>query len=311
MKSYIYDNKNNLINFINNNLLEKNNYKIMILFPDNKINIKNEILGELKDTNFKFNINTHNIGLTNNDIIIIFNEEIIMKYDIKHLKKMALLGDMIANISHQWRQPLSVITSSASAMLLHRDLKILDDNTFEKFANNIISQGQFLAQTIDTFRSYIKKDNKVVKTILQDEIKITLKILESVFAQNYIKVTNKTLKKDNVNINIIKGEFSQVLINIITNAKDVFMLNNIKNKEIIIDLKKNNNKCIICIEDNAGGVDGNIIDKIFKEGFTTKENEGTGIGLSMSYDIVTEHLNGDLYVKNTKKGAKFFIELPL
>jgi len=311
MKSYIYDNKNNLVNFIKNNLLEKNNYKIMILFPDNKINIKNEILGELKDTNFKFNINTHNIGLTNNDIIIIFNEEIIMKYDIKHLKKMALLGDMIANISHQWRQPLSVITSSASAMLLHRDLKILDDNTFEKFANNIISQGQFLAQTIDTFRSYIKKDNKVVKTILQDEIKITLKILESVFAQNYIKVTNKTLKKDNVNINIIKGEFSQVLINIITNAKDVFMLNNIKNKEIIIDLKKNNNKCIICIEDNAGGVDGNIIDKIFKEGFTTKENEGTGIGLSMSYDIVTEHLNGDLYVKNTKKGAKFFIELPL
>ena len=311
MKSYIYDNKNNLINFINNNLLEKNNYKIMILFPENKINKKNEILDELNDINFKFNINTQNIGLNNNDIILIFNEEILMKYDIKHLKKMALLGDMIANISHQWRQPLSVITSSASAMLLHKVLKILDDNTFEKFANNIISQGQFLAQTIDTFRSYIKKDNKIVNTIIQDEIKITLKILESVFSQNYIKITNKTLKKDNININIIKGEFSQVLINIITNAKDIFISNNIKNKEIIINLKQENNKCIICIEDNAGGVDENIIDKIFKEDFTTKDNEGTGIGLSMSYDIVTEHLNGNLYVKNTNKGAKFFIELPL
>jgi len=311
MKSYIYDNKKNLFNFIKNNFTINNNYKIMILFPENKTNIKNKIIDYLKDSNFKCNINTQNIGLTNNDIILIFNEEIIMKYDIKHLKKMALLGDMIANISHQWRQPLSVITSSASAMLLHKDLKILDDNTFEKFANNIISQGQFLAQTIDTFRSYIKKDNKIVNTIIQDEIKITLKILESVFAQNYIKLTNKTLQTDNININIIKGEFSQVLINIITNAKDVFISNNIKNKEIIINLKQENNKCIICIEDNAGGIDENIINKIFKEDFTTKENIGTGIGLSMSYDIITEHLNGNLYVKNTNNGAKFFIELPL
>ena len=311
MKSYIYDNKNNLINFINDNLLEKNNYKIMILFPQNKIDIKNEIIDNLKINNYKLQIVTENIGINNEDIILIFNDQSILKYDIKHLKKMALLGDMIANISHQWRQPLSVITSSASAMLLHRDLKILDDNTFEKFANNIISQGQFLAQTIDTFRSYIKKDNTIVKTIIQDEIKITLKILESVFAQNYIKVTNNTLKKDNTNINIIKGEFSQVLINIITNAKDIFISNNIKKKEIIIDLKQENNKCIVCIEDNAGGINEDIIDKIFQEDFTTKDNDGTGIGLSMSYDIVTEHLNGNLYVKNTKKGAKFFIELPL
>ena len=311
MKSYIYDNKNNLINFINDNLLEKNNYKIMILFPQNKIDIKNEIINNLEIHDYKLQIVTENIGINNEDIILIFNDQSILKYDIKHLKKMALLGDMIANISHQWRQPLSVITSSASAMLLHRDLKILDDNTFEKFANNIISQGQFLAQTIDTFRSYIKKDNTIVKTIIQDEIKITLKILESVFAQNYIKVTNNTLKKDNTNINIIKGEFSQVLINIITNAKDIFISNNIKNKEIIIDLKQENNKCIVCIEDNAGGINEDIIDKIFQEDFTTKDNDGTGIGLSMSYDIVTEHLNGDLYVKNTKKGAKFFIELPL
>jgi len=311
MKSYIYNNKDNLIDFINNNLNKNNHYEIIILFPENKINIKDEIVNFLNDITNKFSINTQNIGIENQDIILIYKEQNILKYDIKHLKKMALLGDMIANISHQWRQPLSVITSSASAMILHKDLNILDDKSFEKFANNIISQGQFLAQTIDTFRSYIKKDNTVIKTILQEEIKLTLKILESVLSQNYIKVTNNTLKKENTNIHIIKGEFSQVLINIITNAKDVFISNNIKNKEIIIDLKQENNKCVVCIEDNAGGINEDIIDKIFQEDFTTKDNDGTGIGLSMSYDIVTEHLNGNLYVKNTKKGAKFFIELPL
>ena len=311
MKSYIYNNKDNLIDFINNNLNKNNHYEIIILFPENKINIKDEIVNFLNDITNKFSINTQNIGIENQDIILIYKEQNILKYDIKHLKKMALLGDMIANISHQWRQPLSVITSSASAMILHKDLNILDDKSFAKFANNIISQGQFLAQTIDTFRSYIKKDNTVIKTILQEEIKLTLKILESVLSQNYIKVTNNTLKKENTNIHIIKGEFSQVLINIITNAKDVFISNNIKNKEIIIDLKQENNKCVVCIEDNAGGINEDIIDKIFQEDFTTKDNDGTGIGLSMSYDIVTEHLNGNLYVKNTKKGAKFFIELPL
>jgi signal transduction histidine kinase len=304
MKSYIYDNKNNFLDFLNNNLSLEDTYILKIFLPKNKKEI--EILEQL--TNFNIKIDLVNLNENNRDIILVFNKE---NKNIKHLKKMALLGDMIANISHQWRQPLSVITSSASAMILHKDLDILDDSSFEKFANNIISQGQFLAQTIDTFRSYIKKDNRVIETVLQDEIKTTLKILESVFAQNYIKIINKTVSTDDIKINLIKGEFSQVLINIITNAKDVFISKEINNKEIVINLEHKNNKCIISIEDNAGGIDKSIINKIFDEDFTTKDNDGTGIGLSMSYDIVKEHLNGNLYVQNTKKGAKFFIELPL
>ena len=304
MKSYIYDNKTNFIDFLNTNLSLKEEYKLKIFLPNKKS--QKEIIEQL--SNYDIKIELENISESNSDIILVFTKE---NKNIKNLRKMALLGEMIANISHQWRQPLSVITSSASAMILHKDLGILEDKGFEKFANNIISQGQFLAQTIDTFRSYIKKSNTVVDVVIQNEIVTTLKILDAVFSQNYITIINKTLKKESVNTRLIKGEFAQVLINIITNAKDVFISNDIKNREIIIDLKKKHNKCVICIEDNAGGIPKDIIDKIFQKDFTTKQNDGTGIGLSMSYDIVKEHLNGNLYVQNTNIGAKFFIELPL
>jgi signal transduction histidine kinase len=311
MKSHVYDNKDNLNNFLSNNFSKEDLYDVIILNSNKQNIIEEDIKNNLLKYNKNFIIKIDNINSSTEDIILVFskiNEEI---KNAKYIKKMALLGDMIANISHQWRQPLSVITSSASAMILHKDLDILDDKSFEKFANNIISQGQYLAQTIDTFRAYIKKDNSVSEVIIQDEIKTTLKILDAVFSQNYIIVENKTTNEENLKINLIKGEFAQVLINIITNAKDVFISNNIKDKKLIINLKKYENKCIVCIEDNAGGIDEKIIDKIFDKDFTTKQKDGTGIGLSMSYDIVKEHLNGDLYVKNTNNGAKFFIELPL
>ena len=311
MKSHVYDNKDNLNNFLSNNFSKEDLYDVIILNSNKQNIIEEDIKNNLLKYNKNFIIKIDNINSSTEDIILVFskiNEEI---KNAKYIKKMALLGDMIANISHQWRQPLSVITSSASAMILHKDLDILDDKSFEKFANNIISQGQYLAQTIDTFRAYIKKDNSVSEVIIQDEIKTTLKILDAVFSQNYIIVENKTTNEENLKINLIKGEFAQVLINIITNAKDVFISNNIKDKKLIINLKKYENKCIVCIEDNAGGIDEKIIDKIFDKDFTTKQKDGTGIGLSMSYDIVKDHLNGDLYVKNTNNGAKFFIELPL
>ena len=306
MISYKYNNINELHNFIDNNFSNNDKYDVLILFSKkNELKLK-DIIYELDYSNVNFKISNDELLINGTDIILVFK-----KNTLKELKKMALLGDMIANISHQWRQPLSVITSSASAMILHKNLDILDDKSFLKFANNIITQGYFLAQTIDTFRSYIKKDNTVLDVIVQDEINTTLKILDAVFSQNYINVINNISKTKNISMRLIKGEFSQVLINIITNAKDVFLSNNIQNKEIIINLKEKDNKCIICIEDNAGGIHKDIIDKIFDEDFTTKQNNGTGIGLSMSYEIVKEHLNGDLYVQNTKKGAKFFIELPI
>jgi signal transduction histidine kinase len=146
---------------------------------------------------------------------------------------------------------------------------------------------------------------------LQDEILKILKLVHAVLKENNITIINNIDLKQRVTLSLIIGELSQVIINIINNAKDVFIQRNIDNRKIIFDLKVVENKCIFCIEDNAGGIDESIIDKVFDANFTTKEKTGTGLGLHMSYEIVTEHLNGDLYVKNTNNGAKFILEIPL
>jgi C4-dicarboxylate-specific signal transduction histidine kinase len=111
---------------------------------------------------------------------------------------------------------------------------------------------------------------------------------------------------------MVKGEFDQVIINIINNAKDVLIERNISDPTIEIVLHKENDKIILTVEDNGGGIPNDLMSKIFESYFTTKhKNIGTGLGLHMSYKIITESLKGKIYAVNTDKGAKFFIELPI
>lgn len=103
---------------------------------------------------------------------------------------------------------------------------------------------------------------------------------------------------------------SLVLINMLNNAKDVLIKNKVVNPWVKIDLIQNEKKAIITIEDNAGGIPENILPHIFDPYFTTKhQSQGTGLGLYMSYKIVTDNLSGSLYAKNGEFGAKFFIVL--
>ena len=315
MISFIYNNVSDLNNFLNKNFIAKDKLDVKLLIPKGMCEEKNDILNTLNSFFVKYSISIEQTSSKNIESIIIFNTLIMqnnnLKKDLLETKKMALLGEMLANISHQWRQPLSIITSSASAMILHKELNILDDESFNKFSKNIISQGQFLAETIDVFRKYIKKDNIVKEVVLQDEISKILKLVNAVLKENNIEIINNINSKDKIYLKLVIGELSQVIINIINNAKDVFVQKNLKDRKIVFDLELIEKRCIFCIEDNAGGIDESIIGKIFDANFTTKEKNGTGLGLHMSYEIVTEHLKGDLYVKNTSNGAKFFIEIPL
>jgi signal transduction histidine kinase len=225
--------------------------------------------------------------------------------------KMASLGDMIANIAHQWRQPLSVITTSASGMQVNKEMGILDDESFNKYTNIMISQSMYLSETINTFRDFIKEEHILCDIILQDEIKNTLKILDVVLKDNGIKLIDEINYNNPVMLRLITGELPQVLINIINNAKDALNENNIVEKWVKLSLDVRNDKCILTIEDNGGGIPQKVLPKIFEPYFTTKhKSTGTGIGLYMSYDIIKKHFKGDIYAKNTENGAKFIIELP-
>ena len=224
--------------------------------------------------------------------------------------KMVSLGEMIGNIAHQWRQPLSSISTLASGLLVSKEYGTLQDDIFFQYCNNIVENTKYLSETIDTFRDFIKEKKELKKVILQDRIKTTLQIQNATLNHNHITLIDDIDYSTPIFIELAIGELSQVLINILNNAKDALIYNQIENPWIKLSLESNETTVLITIEDNAGGVPENIIPHIFEPYFTTKhQSQGTGLGLYMSYKIIVENLKGKLYAKNSLFGAKFFIEL--
>jgi ABC-type amino acid transport substrate-binding protein/nitrogen-specific signal transduction histidine kinase len=227
--------------------------------------------------------------------------------------KIASMGEMMGNIAHQWRQPLSIISTASTGLLMEKEFnKKISDEKFKDTLNTINEHAQYLSQTIDTFRDYINSNKKIQKVILQDSINVGINIVHASYQNNYIKLVSNIENVEKLEINLVSNELSEVIINILNNAKDAIKQNNIQNPCVKIDLKKLEDKVIISIEDNAGGIPEDIIAKIFEPYFTTKhKSQGTGLGLHMSYQIITESLKGNIYAKNSSDGASFFIELPL
>ena len=232
--------------------------------------------------------------------------------------KMAAMGEMIENIAHQWRQPLSLISVVSSTLLLQKklDMHIPKDEECEQLTK-IGDTVNYLSQTIDDFRSFFKEKKLKENFLLEDSYKKVLNLMSSNFKAMQIDVIENI---ENVEIETFENELIQVIMNILTNAKDVLLSKgNDFRKLIFIEIYKENDKSIFSIKDNAGGIPIENIEKIFEPYFTTKGDEGTGIGLHMSKEIIQNHMNGELKVENSTfdyqgeeyKGAKFTIILPL
>jgi len=227
--------------------------------------------------------------------------------------KMVQMGEMIGNIAHQWRQPLSVISTSASGLKMNYEFGVLKDEDIPEHMDSIVKSTKYLSETIDTFRDFIKEKKDFKEIVIQKRLKDTLNIISAPIQNSNIALkTNLDDIKEPIIVNMVTGELDQVIINIINNAKDILIDKKIDNAWIKLELHKKTDKIVISIEDNGGGIPEDILPKIFDPYFTTKHQSlGTGLGLHMSYQIITESLNGKLYIKNTKYGAKFYIELPL
>ncbi len=261
-------------------------------------------------------VTTQELQELNNSLEIKIKQEVtINSQKDKQLfeqSRLAQMGEMIGNIAHQWRQPLSAISSIASGVQLNNELNLLNKEEISSHMRNITDKTLYLSETINTFRDFLRNDKSIEEVILQNKIDKALSIIHSTLNDHNIKLLNEINYNNPIEISIISGELPQVIINIINNAKDILSEKNVKNKWIKISLIITNNKAIISIEDNGGGIPNHILPKIFEPYFTTKhKSQGTGLGLHMSYDIIKKSMRGDLYAKNTKNGAKFFIELPL
>ena len=233
--------------------------------------------------------------------------------------KLAAMGEMMENIAHQWRQPLSLITSAASAIKLHKSIDKLDDNFLESSLDSINNSAFHLSQTIEDFRDFFKPDKEKTVFTLKSSIEKTHKLLSSQFLEKEITIVENI---EDISIENFERELLQVLLNILNNAKDAFSLNSElteKEKYIFINIYKTEKNVVIQIKDNAGGIKDDVINRVFEPYFTTKhKSQGTGIGLYMSQEIISKHMNGTITVSNTKyeyqnslyKGALFTIKIP-
>lgn len=229
--------------------------------------------------------------------------------------RQAAMGEMLENIAHQWRQPLSVITTAASGVKLRKEINNLDDNDLINYMDQILKSGSYLSQTIEDFRSFFK-DNKIASTFKLDTLfENSLQFLNSKIINRDIKVI-KSIKDDT--IHSYENELIQALINIFNNAVDA-LEKTTNNRYILIDEFSDDKVVSIVIKDTAGGIDEKIISKIFDPYFTTKDKtKGTGIGLHMTKEIIENHLKGKITASNEQISYKnqkyncavFTIEIP-
>ena len=241
--------------------------------------------------------------------------------DVQMLKqsRLAQMGETLAMISHQWRQPLGAITAMTSDM----EIKLFQRHVYDlstpqgqqdmeeytlKDLHKINSLVSHLSKTMDDFSNYFKADKETRSFTLQYLMDNTLNLCEHLLHSKSVEVI-KHYDLELEKINNFENEIMQVLLNIIHNSVDIFIEKNIKNSQITITTGKNKlGNQVISIEDNGGGIPIDIIDKVFDPYFSTKDKNGTGLGLYMSQTIIEEHCHGTISVKNSKHGACFTIE---
>jgi PAS domain S-box-containing protein len=227
------------------------------------------------------------------------NELIMLKQS-----RFAAMGEMISMIAHQWRQPLSSIAAIISSVKLKIAKESLDLKKLDKKSDEINTHLQYMSQTIDDFRSFFKNDKQKQWFYLNDLLNETINMVSPSFQNCNIQIqfSEKNMKQ----LYLLENELLQVFLNILNNSKDAFLQNQTKTPLINIDLQEDDKYQIVYITDNAGGIDPEMIHRVFEPYFTTKDNlNGTGIGLYMSKMIIEKHCQGRISVNNIDEGCCF------
>ncbi len=221
--------------------------------------------------------------------------------------RFASLGQMMANIAHQWRQPLTELT--LALFNLKRASQKRDDEQVEAIYSEAKFMIQNMSQTIEDFINFFRPDKPKEPFTVSKSIEESLQILQKTLEKEHIhieKSIDTTLRSVGVS-----NELSQVIINLLQNAKDAFESKSGK-KVVRIEVVREDDFAKIVIADNAGGIEESILERIFEPYFTTKHTaKGTGLGLFMSKMIIERGLSGSIEVKNLEDGACFVIKIPL
>jgi len=249
-------------------------------------------------------LKTKELEAVNNNLYKSLQEEIRLKEtiqrqhrEIAEQSKMVALGDMLSNIAHQWRQPLSIISTCSSGMSLKKEMNILTDEELSENLERITDITDQLSHTIDGFKSNIFEDIKT-KCNLAEFIRNTVNSKSYLFEQNNISII-QDLNED-IEIITLPNSLQQSLLNILINSIEV--LDNIKGEKLIfIDLYIKDDLITISIKDNGGGIEQKNLHKVFEPYFTTKhKKQGIGLGLTNVYNNVVTNLHGKVKVDNKR-----------
>ncbi len=232
--------------------------------------------------------------------------------------KLASMGEMIGNIAHQWRQPLSIISTSATGLQMQYEYDLLDIKNIPQVCETINENAQYLSQTIDDFRNFIKGGRILEQFVLSDLINSSLKLVEASTKSNNITVVLNL--DDDIVLYGYENELKQCFINIFNNSKDALKEINQKKRLFFITTAKEGEDFVkIIFKDNGKGILEENLSKVFEPYFTTKhKSQGTGLGLHMTYNMITSGMNGTIALENVEYayqevpyiGAQITIILP-
>ena len=224
-----------------------------------------------------------------------------------HQSRLAQMGEMLSMIAHQWRQPLCEISGIFMEMETASKFGKADLEFIEKNAKDGYKLISYMSKTIDDFRDFFKPAKKKEEFLLKDACKEAITIASASLKSKEIDL--RLHVEDDVKIFGYSSEFAQVVLNLILNARDVLVEREVKNPWIKIKIKKERDFVTVSVSDNGGGVEEEIVTRIFEPYFSTKKTTGTGLGLYMSKMIVEENMSGKLIVKNSEFGAVFEVRL--
>jgi len=323
IKLFKYENKeeligSNILNIVPTNLTSYDKEQLLKNDIDHELEIE---MRKKDDTVFPTHLKERNIVVDEKKLKII---AVLDMTDIKrkeHLlnqqSKMASMGEMMSNIAHQWRQPLTSISISASSIKLSQELDMLDENEIDEQMDNIIQSTVFLSDTINDFQNFLNNKNTTETFNVQDVVSQVLTLVEGNIKSHSINIIEEYQHKNKMFG--IKNELIQSVLNIINNAKDALITGKDKVVKISTFEDEKNEFTTLSIHDSAGGIPKDIINKIFEPYFTTKhQDQGTGLGLYMTYKMIVDHMSGKLEVSNEKFtleekeyfGANFKITIP-
>jgi len=242
---------------------------------------------------------------------IVIRKEALEKVVKMRKSRLHQMSETVSMIAHQWKQPLNNLSLINMQLILKYRKGKLNDEALVYFQENSQRQIVLMTTTIDDFRDFFKVEEEKRIFDVQETVENLLSIITPIFDKHGIQIVYQTRQDEVFEVTGYTNALLQILLNIVNNAKDALLAHAaIQEKRIIIKIERKEDQIVIVLEDNAGGIPEEIIDRVFDPYFSTKkEKNGTGLGLYMAKTILEEQMDGQIDVTNAQNGASFTIEL--